>query len=100
MNSEDLKNHCLPLARVKKIMKSDEDVRMISAEAPVLFSKACELFIIELTHRSWIHAIENRRRTLQKSDLAICISRTDIFDFLMDVVLNEDELPKEDTENN
>lgn len=64
MNSEDLKNHCLPLARVKKIMKSDEDVRMISAEAPVLFSKACELFIIELTHRSWIHAIENRRRTL------------------------------------
>jgi hypothetical protein len=30
-------------------MKSDEDVRMISAEAPVLFAKACELFILELT---------------------------------------------------
>ena len=25
----------LPLARIKRIMKSDEDVRMISAEAPV-----------------------------------------------------------------
>ena len=42
-------------------MKSDEDVRvipiiivkMISAEAPVLFAKACEIFIIELTHRAW-----------------------------------------------
>lgn len=27
---------------------------MISAEAPVLFAKACEIFIIELTHRAWL----------------------------------------------
>ena len=27
----------LPLARIKRIMKSDDDVRMISAEAPALF---------------------------------------------------------------
>ncbi|KAG0449043.1 hypothetical protein HPP92_027526 [Vanilla planifolia] len=31
----DFKNHSLPLARIKKIMKADEDVRMIAAEAPV-----------------------------------------------------------------
>ena len=99
MSTDDLKNHNLPLARVKKIMKSDEDVRMISAEAPILFSKACELFIIELTHRSWIHAVENKRRTLQKSDIAISISRTDIFDFLMDVVLNEEEKVESDQDN-
>ena len=48
----DFKNHQLPLARIKKIMKADEDVRMISAEAPILFAKACELFILELTIRS------------------------------------------------
>lgn len=47
----DYKNQQLPLARIKKIMKSDEDVRMISAEAPVLFAKACEMFILELTLR-------------------------------------------------
>ena len=34
-------------------MKSDEDVRMISAEAPIVFAKACELFILELTVRSY-----------------------------------------------
>eukprot|EP01045_Picozoa_sp_COSAG04_P062701 COSAG04_NODE_32891_length_192_cov_26.473118_1_plen_43_part_10 len=33
---------------IKKIMKTDEDVRMISAEAPVIFGKACEMMIIEL----------------------------------------------------
>ncbi|XVE56570.1 hypothetical protein DITRI_Ditri04bG0022000 [Diplodiscus trichospermus] len=82
----DFKNHQLPLARIKKIMKADEDVRMISAEAPILFAKACELFILELTIRSWLHSEENKRRTLQKNDIAAAITRTDIFDFLVDIV--------------
>ncbi|KAK1435731.1 hypothetical protein QVD17_01498 [Tagetes erecta] len=85
-NVNDFKNHQLPLARIKKIMKADEDVRMISAEAPILFAKACELFILELTIRSWLHAEENKRRTLQKNDIAAAITRTDIFDFLVDIV--------------
>lgn len=84
------KNHQLPLARIKKIMKSDEDVRMISAEAPVLFAKACEMFILELTLRSWMHAEENKRRTLQRNDVAAAITKTDIFDFLVDIVPRED----------
>eukprot|EP00245_Coleochaete_scutata_P011846 TRINITY_DN447_c0_g1_i1.p1 TRINITY_DN447_c0_g1~~TRINITY_DN447_c0_g1_i1.p1 ORF type:complete len:258 (+),score=67.08 TRINITY_DN447_c0_g1_i1:391-1164(+) len=90
----DFKNSQLPLARIKKIMKADEDVRMISAEAPVLFSKACEMFILELTLRSWIHTEENKRRTLQKNDIAGAITRTDIFDFLVDIV-PRDELKEE-----
>ena len=89
MSLEDMKNHQLPLARVKKIMKSDEDVRMISAEAPALFAKACEMFIIELTHRSWLYTEGNRRRTLQRSDIATAIAHTDIFDFLIDIVPRE-----------
>lgn len=86
----DFKNHSLPLARIKKIMKADEDVRMISAEAPVIFARACEMFILELTLRAWNHTEENRRRTLQKNDIAAAITRTDIFDFLVDIVPRED----------
>ncbi|KAJ0978832.1 hypothetical protein J5N97_014306 [Dioscorea zingiberensis] len=63
-------------------MKADEDVRMIAAEAPVMF-------ILELTHRSWAHAEENKRRTLQKNDIAAAITRTDVFDFLVDIVPRE-----------
>jgi histone H3/H4 len=85
-SASDFKNHQLPLARIKKIMKADEDVRMISAEAPVMFAKACELFILELTIRSWLHAEENKRRTLQRNDVAAAIARTDVFDFLVDIV--------------
>ncbi|KAL6996940.1 Nuclear transcription factor Y subunit C-1 [Sarracenia purpurea var. burkii] len=90
----DFKNHQLPLARIKKIMKADEDVRMISSEAPILFAKACELFILELTIRSWLHAEENKRRTLQKNDIAAAITRTEIFDFLVDIV-PRDEIREE-----
>uniref|UniRef100_A0A7I4AGS3 Transcription factor CBF/NF-Y/archaeal histone domain-containing protein n=1 Tax=Physcomitrium patens TaxID=3218 RepID=A0A7I4AGS3_PHYPA len=91
----DSKTHQLPLARIKKIMKSDEDVKMIATEAPVLFSKACEMFILELTLRSWIHTEENKRRTLQRNDIAGAITRGDIFDFLVDIV-PRDELKEED----
>ncbi|KAK5799417.1 histone-fold-containing protein [Linnemannia elongata] len=82
----DFKNHPLPLARIKKVMKSDPEVKMISAEAPILFSKACEIFICEITRRAWLHAEENKRRTLQRSDVANAVSRSDQFDFLIDIV--------------
>ncbi len=41
------------------------------------------MFILELTHRSWAHSEENKRRTLQRNDIAAAITRTDIFDFLV-----------------
>ncbi|EGR34139.1 transcription factor hap5a family protein, putative, partial [Ichthyophthirius multifiliis] len=112
---EVFRGHQLPLARVKKIMKSDEDVRMISAEAPVLFAKACEIFIIELTHRAWLFTEEGKRRTLQvqyiyiynnylyqkkKNDIAACIYNTEIFDFLIDIVPKEDAKANPYIQNN
>ncbi|GEQ68636.1 hypothetical protein JCM33374_g2304 [Metschnikowia sp. JCM 33374] len=93
-DDHDFKNHQLPLARIKKVMKTDEDVRMISAEAPILFAKGCDVFITELTMRAWIHAEENKRRTLQKSDIAAALTKSDMFDFLIDVVPREEEKPK------
>ncbi|XP_045796583.1 nuclear transcription factor Y subunit C-9-like [Trifolium pratense] len=89
-NVTDIKNHSLPPTRIKKIMKADEDVKMISAEAPVLFVKACEMFISELTLRSWNNTEENNRRTLKKNNIAAAIATTDIYDFLVDIVPRED----------
>uniref|UniRef100_A0A0D9ZSM0 Transcription factor CBF/NF-Y/archaeal histone domain-containing protein n=1 Tax=Oryza glumipatula TaxID=40148 RepID=A0A0D9ZSM0_9ORYZ len=88
--------HALPLARIKKIMKrsaGDSSVvdggggaRMISGEAPVVFSKACELFIADLTRRAWAATLEGKRRTVHKEDVAAAVQNTDLFDFLVDVV--------------
>ncbi|XP_029588394.1 nuclear transcription factor Y subunit gamma isoform X2 [Salmo trutta] len=83
----------LPLARIKKIMKLDEDVKMISAEAPVLFAKAAQIFITELTLRAWIHTEDNKRRTLQRNDIAMAITKFDQFDFLIDIVPRDELKP-------
>ncbi|KAJ4837073.1 hypothetical protein Tsubulata_008450 [Turnera subulata] len=81
--------HSLPLARIKKIMKkSGDDVKMISGEAPIVFSKACELFIEDLTQRSWMVAMQGKKRTLHKEDVISAVVATDVFDFLVNLVSN------------
>lgn len=89
-DTHDYKIHHLPLARIKKVMKADPEVKMISAEAPILFAKGCDIFITELTMRAWIHAEENKRRTLQRSDIASALAKSDMFDFLIDIVPREE----------
>ena len=48
-----------------------------------LSSKACEMFILELTLRGWLHAEDGRRRTLQRCDIATALASTEVFDFLV-----------------
>ncbi|XP_073059099.1 uncharacterized protein [Primulina eburnea] len=78
--------HPLPLACIKRIMKSNEEVKMVSADTPVLFAKACEIFIMELTLRSWVHARDNKRRTLQRGDVVEAVRDEDLLTFLTDFV--------------
>ncbi|XP_039293831.1 nuclear transcription factor Y subunit gamma-like isoform X4 [Nilaparvata lugens] len=89
----DVKTQALPLARIKRIMKLDDEVKMISAEAPMLFSKAAELFIHELTLRAWVHTEDNKRRTLQRNDIAMAVTKYDQFDFLIDIVPRDEVKP-------
>lgn len=82
--------HSFPLARIKKIMKkSGEDVKMISGEAPIVLSKACELFVEEITKRAWNVTMQGKRRTLHKEDVASAVIATDVFDFLVGLVSPE-----------
>ncbi|EEC43265.1 predicted protein, partial [Phaeodactylum tricornutum CCAP 1055/1] len=79
----------LPLARIKKIMKKSEKAAvkfMISGEAPLLMSKACELLVKELSARAWQHTERNRRRTLQRQDIHAAVGESEVYDFLIDIV--------------
>jgi len=90
LNSSQIFKPSIPLARIKKIMKMDENVKMISGEVPHLFAKAAEIFITELTLKSWIHTEDSKRRTLQRNDVAYAIAQSDMFDFLIDIVPREE----------
>lgn len=56
---------------------------MIAAEAPILFSKACEMFVEELTVRAWAQTVDNKRRTMHRTDVGVGISNAHLFDFLV-----------------
>ncbi|KAL6933082.1 uncharacterized protein HGUI_01123 [Hanseniaspora guilliermondii] len=90
--SEDydpFRNSKLPLARIKKLMKMDDQLKMISAEAPILFSKICEVFIQEVTLRAWTIVDTHKRRTVQKQDILDALKKSNMYDFLIDLVNEE-----------
>ena len=59
----------------------------------MLFAKACEMFILEITLRSWYQTEESKRRTLQRSDVEDAVHGTEIFDFLTDTVPRQSSAP-------
>lgn len=102
------KTQALPLARIKKIMKSEEVINnelerqryerkggeqvpqgmrfMISGDAPLIMEKACEFILREIAIRSWRHTERAKRRTLQRQDIFAGVGESEMFDFLIDIV--------------
>ncbi|BGP28068.1 nuclear transcription factor Y, gamma [Rhodotorula toruloides] len=87
-HEDDFKHQALPLARIKKVAKMDPEVQntMISSEVTILFEKACQIFIQELTARAHLVSLSAKRRTISRADVAQAVSRSDMFDFLIDIV--------------
>lgn len=48
------------------------------------------VFISEITARAFIIADSNKRRTLSRADIAKALSKSDQFDFLIDIVPRDD----------
>ena len=65
----------------------------------MLFAKACEMFILELTLSSWCQSQAQKRRTVQKEDIRDAIKGEPTLDFLVDVIEpREDEEMEEEEE--
>lgn len=90
MNISQVKHHNFPLARIARIIKSDEDVKLLSKDYNALMGKCCQFFIEELMCCSWVHAEESRRVTLQKSDILEFIERTELLDFLWEIMRDQE----------
>ncbi|KAK1393163.1 Nuclear transcription factor Y subunit C-9-like protein [Heracleum sosnowskyi] len=67
-------------------MKVNKDVKVEASDAPVLVSKACEMFISDLTLRDWKHKETNKSKLLQTKNITATISETEAFNFLDDTV--------------
>ncbi|KAJ1513551.1 hypothetical protein HMI54_014878 [Coelomomyces lativittatus] len=91
----DLKSHAMPLARVKKVIKSDPGFRisMIASEVPILLSKLSEIFISEFILRAWVIADDLKRRTIQGSDVISAGRQHAKYDFLVDILHQTNKIP-------
>lgn len=87
--------HYVPLARIKRIMKSGGEVKMVTADAPILLTKACEIFTLELTLRAWLHAEDSQRQTLQRCDIARAVKLDGLLHFLVELVCSDDFMEEE-----
>jgi histone H3/H4 len=76
----------IPRARVKRIMKADEDVKQIKPEAVVLVTKATEMFVGLFVKDAFKQSVKEKRKGLQYKDMATAVQEEEHLDFLMDIV--------------
>uniref|UniRef100_A0A453S9R9 Transcription factor CBF/NF-Y/archaeal histone domain-containing protein n=1 Tax=Aegilops tauschii subsp. strangulata TaxID=200361 RepID=A0A453S9R9_AEGTS len=83
----DFNDRILPMARLKRLIRAEEDGMMIAADTPAYLAKLCELFVQELAVRAWACAQSHRRRIILESDIAEAAAYTESYDFLATVLL-------------
>jgi histone H3/H4 len=76
----------LPVARVKRIIKLDKDVKQASADAIKCITKACELFLEGLAVGSHVGMRAAKRKGVQYKDLETFVLRRGKYEFLHDHV--------------
>ena len=71
-----------PMGRIKRIMKMDPDVRVVTPEASFLVSKSLELFVESLVWEAHRYTEQSRKKTMQKHDVDRAIDGVDALAFL------------------
>ncbi|TPX63318.1 hypothetical protein SpCBS45565_g06685 [Spizellomyces sp. 'palustris'] len=75
-----------PVARIKKIMRLDEEVGKVAQATPILISKALELFMQSLIDEACKEARGRSAKKLTTVHLKRTIMDVEKFDFLRDLV--------------
>ncbi|BFZ58902.1 hypothetical protein PYCC9005_005970 [Savitreella phatthalungensis] len=75
-----------PLQRIKKIVKMDEEIQMLSTSAALIISGAAEKFATYFTEQAYLYATAEGKRGLQYRHCAKAVSRVGQLEFLADVV--------------
>jgi histone H3/H4 len=81
-----MSENVFPHARVKRIIKTDPDVKLVSAEAIALISKSTELFLEEFATQCHQQSTLANRKTIQYKDLVVSTLELEQFDFLQEVL--------------
>jgi histone H3/H4 len=83
-NADDdfLSKSRLPLSKIKHLLKLDDRIGTISAEASTVTALATEIFIGFLGSHAFAVTQQNKRKTVSENDVIECIKRQEVFSFL------------------
>eukprot|EP01132_Coremiostelium_polycephalum_P000963 gene963-1226_t len=76
----------LPIARVKRIMKHDKDVKHISNDALMLIAKSTELFLDYIVKEAYKKTSSEKKKILSYKDLSSTVKDLDNLEFLSDII--------------
>ncbi|EGD76414.1 hypothetical protein PTSG_07533 [Salpingoeca rosetta] len=85
---QDFRVQQVPVNRVKRIMRLDEQVKQLSLDAPIIMAKAAEFFIAQLTTAAWKETTQENKRVIQPRHIRNAAKQEEQYDFLVDI-LNE-----------
>ncbi|CAD6268356.1 unnamed protein product [Miscanthus lutarioriparius] len=83
---EDFGERTIPMTCLKKVICAEKGKMMMTSDTPTFLTKACEIFVQELSVRSWVCASSHNRSTILDSDIAEAIASIESYDFLNDVL--------------
>ncbi|CAN6353164.1 unnamed protein product [Urochloa humidicola] len=86
---EDFRKHPIPMRRLKKVVNAKKGKIMMRTDSPSFLTKACELFVQELSFRAWMCANSHARRIILGSDIAEAIASIKSYGFLNNVLRSE-----------
>ncbi|ORY31650.1 histone-fold-containing protein [Naematelia encephala] len=75
-----------PISRIKRIIRADKELDMMTSEATFMVSVAAEYFIKHFMEEGYTKARLEKRRIVNYKDMAAVVARSQDFDFLKDVV--------------
>lgn len=85
-----------PIARVRKIIKRDKEVKQISKEATNMIAKATDLFVAFLSDQTVSFTQKRRKRTVNQLDVLQAVhTGADSLDFLVEDFLTPEQLNEE-----
>jgi len=84
-------NSRFPPARIKKIMQVDEEIGKVAQSVPVIISKCVEMFLTEILKNAGKVTEERKAKTMSISHLKELVMKEESYDFLRDLVKNEEE---------
>ncbi|KAH9245480.1 hypothetical protein BASA83_001625 [Batrachochytrium salamandrivorans] len=75
-----------PAARIKKIMRLDEDVGKVAQVTPLLISKALECFLQSMIEATLVETRSRNAKKMTSAHVKRTILSQEKFDFLKDIV--------------